>query len=70
MFFVFFSSSYRPLPTGIISVSIVTIKSFHMFSCKIATTIIFELPADISHPYFLLTAIASGKLEVTKHQGI
>ena len=42
-----------------------------MCSCKIATTIFFELPADdISHLYFLLTAIVSRKLEVTKHQEI
>ena len=41
-----------------------------MCSCKIATTIFFELPVDISDLYFLLTAIVSGKLEVTKHQGI
>ena len=71
MFFVFLSSSYRPFPAGIILVSIFTIKPyFHMCSCKIATTIIFELPADISHPYFILTRIASEKLEVTKHQGM
>ena len=42
-----------------------------MCSCKSATTIFFELPADgISNLYFLLTAIVSGKLEVTKHQEI
>ena len=42
-----------------------------MCSCKIATTIFFELPADdISHLYFLLTAIVSRKLEVTRHQEI
>ena len=42
-----------------------------MCSCKIETTIFIELPADdISHLYFLLTAIIRGKLEVTKHQGI
>ena len=42
-----------------------------MCSCKIATAIFFELPADdISHLYFLLTAIVSRKLEVTKHQEI
>ena len=42
-----------------------------MWPCKIATTLFFELPADvISHLYFLLTAIVSGKLEMTKHQGI
>ena len=42
-----------------------------MCSCKMETTIFIELPAnDIPHLYFLLTAIVSGKLEVTKHQGI
>ena len=42
-----------------------------MRSCKITAAIFFELPAnDISHLYFLLTANVSGKLEVTKHQGI
>ena len=49
-----------------------------MCSCKIVTTIFFELPVDdishlylfISHLYFLLTAVLSENLEVTKHQGI